>query len=395
MFRKCIFIGVLLLTTACSQTPAPQQVDVQATVQAAVQATIVSQPTDSPTLSITDTPTLEPTRTSKTTLEPSNTATETAVSVPTIISTATPEPIPTLAPLPTATSTPEATEDGRRILYSSDDYSEHFEKLLDRMKPWREGRISALYHTNEMIIIPPETFLAAVGDFDGELNFWLSVATVPPFTEHFNATTKMLEAYSELAMVRAIEVGALPKSEDLPDVEMAIENAHKAQFAYNLQGYVLVGIQRDDLILIAVDSKLTSEVLDEIKRILNEDPLTTADKTSYVGYESLARSPMSYYANGVRVFGRVVETQRAANGNVTFLRLDIDEDRSGDSDIAVSYFGPTVLEGDYVGLIGVGNGLFTYTTAIGNQRSIPHVVTVFVVAHSEREIVREYIRQLN
>ena len=77
------------------------------------------------------------------------------------------------------------------------------------------------------------------------------------------------------------------------------------------------------------------EVTNEIERILGEDRQTLLRYTTNARYDSLARRPREYFAEKITISGKVIETQRESNGDVSFLRLDLDEDRPGDSDVGV------------------------------------------------------------
>lgn len=112
----------------------------------------------------------------------------------------------------------------------------------------------------------------------------------------------------------------------------------------------------------------------ELARVKAE--LETKEKAGYetgITYEQLARTPDDYKNEKVKFYGKVIQVMEA-DGYVS-IRLKVNDDYNQvifcqyDSSIVSS----RVLEDDYITIYGTSIGLYSYTSTLGGQITIPGV----------------------
>ena len=116
---------------------------------------------------------------------------------------------------------------------------------------------------------------------------------------------------------------------------------------------------------------------------------TTVDEESYkavcesVDYETIARNPDSWKGKNIKVTGEVIQVQESSSANA--YRVSITEGDYGLWTnpvyvVTASDFGSStrVLEDDIVTVYGISYGLYTYTTVLGAQQTVPAITAEFI-----------------
>jgi hypothetical protein len=93
-----------------------------------------------------------------------------------------------------------------------------------------------------------------------------------------------------------------------------------------------------------------------------------------LSYDTLMRNSDSYTGTKVKLRGEVTQVSDISTGTYV-LRVSITQGTYfWTDDIWVDYSGPRVLEKDIIDIWGTMVGLQSYTTVLGAQRTVPHII---------------------
>lgn len=100
-----------------------------------------------------------------------------------------------------------------------------------------------------------------------------------------------------------------------------------------------------------------------------------------VSYSDLARNPDNYKSTKIKFTGKVVQVI-GGDDSIGALRVNVTKGKYGYDDTIYVMYVPDpsnrILEDDIISLYGVSTGLYSYTTVLGAQVTIPSVLAVYV-----------------
>lgn len=99
-------------------------------------------------------------------------------------------------------------------------------------------------------------------------------------------------------------------------------------------------------------------------------------KCQSISYEELARNPLSYVGNDIRLRGNVMQVQELGNEVIFLLQVTQDEWGFWEDNVYLTYTRksveePHVLESDIINVYGPFAGQYTYTSVMGQAITVP------------------------
>lgn len=141
------------------------------------------------------------------------------------------------------------------------------------------------------------------------------------------------------------------------------------------------------LVVIVIAAYIPVPTTENTISTYNEKPIIS--KEEYIvtcielPYEDVARNPNKYIDTNAVFTGKVVQVQE--NNNNIMFRVDVTKNAYGiwSNTIYVDYRRKTenesrILENDIITIYGKMNGIKNYTSVMGNQISIPHIIAEYI-----------------